>query len=259
MGVAHHRKDRRSVLQRRQARHGRERAGRRDHGRQHALRDAEQLEQLGMPAAGLDVEQLRARGIARLDHVVAAQTAQQPRVHRAQAQLAVSAARAVGIVRVEQPGGFRRREHRIDGEAAQRADAVAGALPAQARAVRRRSLVLPAQQGADSIPAAALPEHERLALRAQADGGDGCGVVPGKAIRHGRPHAVPDLSRRLLDPGGLRVRLADGGRGARDDLPVGIDEYRLRGARALIDREQHRITRLGGPGPRVRRGRCRPR
>ena len=215
--VAHHREHGDPVPKGREPADRRERARRRDDGRQHALRDPEELEQLGVPPAGAEVEQLRAGGVADLDHVVAAQAAEQPRVDGAQAELPAPAAGAVGVVGVEQPGGLRRREHRVDGQAAERAHALAGAFGAEPRAVGRRPLVLPAQQRADGVTARALPEHERLALRAQAHGGDGRAVLPVQAEGDGGADAVPDLGRRLLDPAGLRVGLPDGRRAASDD------------------------------------------
>ena len=48
-------------------------------------RHAEQVEQLGGPLAGLDIHQLRARGIADLYLVLARQPVHDPGVHGAQA------------------------------------------------------------------------------------------------------------------------------------------------------------------------------
>ena len=114
------------------------------------------------------------------------------------------------------------------------------ALVAEPVAVGGRALVLPAQQRADAARRRALPQHERLALRAQADGGDAVGVLARQALRDGGLDAVPDLRPPTARPSRAAGARARAGAAARDDRAAAVDEQRLRRARALVDGEQHR-------------------
>jgi hypothetical protein len=199
-------------------------AGAGDDAREHLARDPEPLEQRRRPVEGADVEQLGPRGVAGLDDVLAAEAGQQERVDGPQAH-------ALAAVGVEEPAGLRGAEHGVEREAADRADLVR--VLAQRAGVR--ALVLPAEHGAERLARSAVPQQQRLALRAQADGGDRPAVA--EALRHGGLHAGPDLLGVLLDPARPRRREADRRGAAGDDLAGGVHEHRLGGARALVDRQ----------------------
>ena len=166
-----------------------------------------------------------------------------------------SAAGAVGIVRVEQPGRLRRREHGIDGEPAQRTRSPAPSRRSRAQCgAVRRSCQLSSGPTACPMRRSHSTSDSRCVLRpTAATAAASCGPGSRPRPRARCPRSPPPTARPSLVGGATGRR----GRGASDDLPVGIDEHRFRGACALIDREQHRITR-SGPGPRVQRGRCRP-
>ena len=204
----------------------------------------EELQQPGVPGAGAQVEQLRAGRVARLDEVLAADPPQQPRVDGAQAQLARAAPRPVGVVGVQQRRGLGRGEHRVQRQTREVTHPVGVARVAQPCAQRGPPGVLPAEQGADGLARGAVPEQHRLALGAQADGGDLVhlgGVEPGEREADRVLNGAPDLEGVLLGP-------ARSGEGLRDrhgrlgpHLAGQVDDDGLGGARPLVHR-QHELA-----------------
>ena len=152
-----------------------------------------------------------------------------------------SAARPVGVVRVEQRGRLGRGEHGVQRQPGQVADPVGVALVAQPGAQRRPAGVLPAEQRTDGLAGSAVPQQHRLALRAQPGGDDTVDLGAGEREPDGLLDRAPDLEGVLLRPAGPREGLGDG-HGRLGLHPAGeVDEDGLGGTRPLVDR-QHELA-----------------
>ena len=114
--------------------------------------------------------------------------------------------RAVGVVMVEQPARLQRGEHRVERQPADGGDELGRTRVAQASHSTAVRWSCQLSIGPSGTARRALPEHERLALGAEADGDDRVGILVRQARRDGGLDAGPDLLRRLLDPARLRVR-----------------------------------------------------
>ena len=141
------------------------------------------------------------------------------------------------------------------GQAAERAHALAGAVAAEPGAVRRRPLVLPAQQRSDRRgrrPRSHSTSDSRCVLSPTA-----ATAAPSCPSRH-RATAVRTLSQISVadcsTQPGCGCAWPTGADPRATICPVGVDEQRLRGARALVDREQHRLTRCARRPRPARRG-----
>ena len=183
-----------------QAARGREGPGGGHHAWQSLGGNPKPVEQPRVPGPASQVQQLRTRRVAGLDDVLTGQAPEQPGIDRAQAQLAGPAAATVGVVGVEQPGGLRRGEHRVQREAADLADALTVAGGADLIAQVGAPAVLPAEQGSDRTTGRPLPQQRRLALGTQPHREDAGGVVAAQAGRDGTPYGCPDLLGVLLGP-----------------------------------------------------------
>ena len=255
MGVRQHRQHGGAVGQRGQVAGARERAGRGHDLGQGRGRDAEDLEEAAVPGAGVDVEELGARGVADLDERRATEVGQQPGVDRADAQLAGPGAGAVGVVLVEQPAGLERGEHRVEREPGAGQDVVALARVLELVGAAGGALVLPAQGRTQRAQGGALPEHDRLALDAEAHPDDARAGHLRQARGDGLLHAGPQRVGVLLDPARAGVRLRDRHRGLGHDRAGAVDQHRLGRAGALVDRQEEVSGRHDPPRP-WRRRRC---
>ncbi len=200
-----------------------------------------------VPVAAPDIEQQRAAGVRRVGdvHAAAGHLEDQPRIDRAERELAARGARTrIGRV-IEQPLELRAGEVGVDHEARLRGDERLVARRAQFIAKACRAPVLPHDRVGDRPARGTFPYERRLALVRDADGGD---VARGNArLRQRLVHDArlrrPDFGRVVLDPAGLRKdlpklllrRAANGTRFVEDD------GARTRGA--LIQRENARHAR----------------
>ncbi len=99
--------------------------------------------------------------------------------------------------------------------------------------------ILPDDRVVDGLAGLAIPEHGRLALVGDADGGDvalgevgvGEGFCDDAALRG------PDFFGAMLDPARLRKYLGEGFLRYGDDFPGGIDHQRAGACCALIERK----------------------
>ena len=142
--------------------------------RQQARRDLEQPQQVVVPFQRVDVEQHRARRVADIGHVLraAGQLPDQPRVDRAERELAGFGARPRAGHVVEQPSDLARREIGVDEESGLALDRVAGALRFQPLAEVSGAAILPDDGVVNGFAGLAIPDHGRLALVRDADGRD---------------------------------------------------------------------------------------
>ena len=214
------------------------------HLRQHAARHAQRAQQLVIPLERVDVEQQRARRVAGVGDVQAAvgELPEQPRVDRAERELAGLGARARAVDVVENPGELRAREVRVEHQTGALAEQRLGALRSQAIADVRRAPILPDDGVGDGLAGLAIPHDRGLALVGDADRGD-VARTHARAGQHLHGDAGlrrPDLQRVVLDPAWLRKDLSE--LALRDSLDpaVPIEQDSPRARRALIQREDVR-------------------
>jgi hypothetical protein len=101
-----------------------------------------------------------------------------------------------------------------------------------------RARVLPHDRVVQGAPGAALPQHGRLALVGDAEGGDLLGRdarVSECCVDH-LARSLPDLRGVVLDPPGPRVDLRVLAPGHRDDLARAVEHDQPRARRALVER-----------------------
>jgi hypothetical protein len=221
-------------------------AARRPHLRHHRRRDVEEPQQLGIPHAGMDVEQQRARRVRRVGDVrlPGGELPDEPAVDRSEREIAGRGPRARAAHVVEDPRDLGRREIRVEHEARLGAHLGLGALVLQARADVGGSPVLPHDGAMDRLPGAAVPHDRRLALVRDADGGERGRFHLGfpQRLPRDRERDAPDLLGVVLHPAGLRVVLLELRVAAPGDPPAPVEDEHRRARRALVDR--HHVRRL---------------
>ena len=145
--------------------------------RQHARGDVEQLKQFGIPAQVVDIIEHRAAGVGLVGDVDVAvgQLPDEPGVDRAEEQLAFLRPLARAGHVVEQPLDLRTGKIRIRHEPRLGADLVAPARFDDAVDDVGGAAALPDDGVGDRLAGLLVPDHGRLALVGDADGGNVCG------------------------------------------------------------------------------------
>jgi hypothetical protein len=203
--------------------------------RQRARVHAEQVAQLGVPAALADVEQHRARCVREVGGVLARELEDEPRVDRAEGGVARHIALA------DQPFDLRAGEVGVEHEPGALADERRVAGVAELVAAARGAAVLPDDRAVERLAGVAVPGHDGLALVRDADPGERAAVDAGGVERLLRDRArdVPDLGRVVLDPAGSREVLLELAIRATDRTPALVEHDARRAGGALVDREDH--------------------
>ena len=181
-------------------------AGASDLGQQ-AARDAEEAQQLVVPLAGVDVEQQRPGGVARVGEVEASagEVPDEPGVHGAEGQLARLRARPRPRHVVEDPRHLGAREVGIEHQAGPLTHHGLRAFRPEPVADIGGAPVLPDDRVHDGLPRLAVPHDGGLALVRDADGRHVARAQRGRG-QHIDRHADlrrPDLLRVVLHPAGL--------------------------------------------------------
>ena len=178
------------------------------HGtRQHTARYIENFQYLIVPVQRVDVEHHRPAGVGVVGHVdlAAGQLPDEPRLHRAEQQVAALGTRTHAGHVVQDPLELCGREVGVDDQPGLLPDQVGQAAGLQLVAVLACAAALPDNGVVDRLAGVTVPDDGRLALVRDADGGD---VLRRRAdLVHGRQrHAElgrPDLVGVMLDPAGL--------------------------------------------------------
>ena len=169
-----------------------------------------QIEQLGIPLPGADIEQQRARRVGGVGQVrlAAGELPEQVRIDGAEGELAGFRSRACAIDMIEDPGDFRCREIGIEQPGAL-VDHPLVPRARQRRAGVMRAAVTPHDRIVDRLAGRAVPQDGGLALVGDADRRDILGGDVGARHRgaRGRDRRGPDALRIVLDPAGLRIDL----------------------------------------------------
>src|SRR3954468_7082496 len=197
----------------------------------------------------MDVEEHRARSVARIGHVRAAtgQVVNEPRINRAEGELAsfCFGFRAFHIFQnpLQLGGG----EIGVDHQASLLADSVGETPLLQAIASRRGAPILPDNRIVDGPTTLLVPNECRLTLVGDADGADiragGAGLMNG--LRGYTRLRGPDFVRVVFHPSRLRENLAKFLLGARDDRARVIKENGAGTGGSLVESENilHSIRR----------------
>ena len=215
--------------------------GARQHARQRPLGNPEQLQQLGVPAPGVNVVQHRARGVGAVGHVLPRELEGKPRVDGAEHGAAGEHALAQAVDVFEQPLDLGGAEVRVEHQP--------GALPNQLLVARRAQLiaagggaaVLPHDRAVQGLAARWIPHAHRLALVGHAHreqlalGHAGIGErLPGHGLRQ-----APELIRVVLHPARPGKVLGELAVGAADRLGTLVEHQAGRARGSLVDGEDH--------------------
>ena len=178
------------------------------HGtRQHTARYIENFQYLVVPVQCVDVEHHRPAGVGVVGYVdlAAGQLPDEPRLHRAEQQVAALGTRTHAGHVVQDPLELCGREVSVDDQPGLLRDQVGQAAGLQLVAVLACAAALPDNGVVDRLAGVTVPDDGRLALVRDTDGGD---VLRRRAdLVHSRQrHAElgrPDLVGVMLDPAGL--------------------------------------------------------
>src|SRR2546430_3499777 len=209
--------------------------------RQHGARDPEELQHLVVPVPRLEVQAERSRGVARVRgvHAATGELPEEPRVHRAECQLAALGSGARARDRIEEPADLGAGEVGVEDEPGAFLHKRLDPLGAQAVTDRRRPSALPDDRAVDGRSRCTIPEDGRLALVGDPDRRH-LGATDARLRERGPRRALdrrPDLLGIVLDPARLREILRQLGVAAGEDAAVGIDDQRRRASRALVEGE----------------------
>ena len=204
---------------------------------QHGARDGEKLEQRVIPGEVAQIEQQGARGIGDVGgvHAPAGELVDQPAVDGAEREFAVLRAGARAGNMIEQPLRLGGGEVRIEQKTRAPRHLRLVSFGFQRATALCRAAILPDDGIVKRLARAAIPEHGRLALIGDADGGD----VRRRHAFDGHAAAVerglPDFFRIVLHPAIVGIDLAqfDGVRG--DARARTVEENGPRRRRALVD------------------------
>ena len=211
---------------------------RRLHRGHHRSRNVEQLQQLLVPLQGVDVEKHRARRIAHVRHMhlAARQPPDQPRIDRAEHQLALLGPFARSGDVVQNPFYLRRAEIGVDYQSRFFADEFGFAVGFQPVAVLRGPAVLPDDGVVDRLFGLRIPYDRGFALVGDAYARDvqsvdvDCGDRFGDDRRLRRPYLV----RIVLDPSRFGKQLGEFALRDRPNQPFAVEYDRTGAARSLI-------------------------
>ncbi len=155
---------------------------------------------------------------------------------------------------VEQPGQFGRRKIGVGQQAGHLGDRLLVPGLAQGGAFRRGAAVLPDDGVMDRLARGAIPDHHRLALVGDADGGHlrSLNPCPRQNSATGAQHARPQIFGVMLDPAGSGIDLAELFLCGSDQLKLGVEQKGTRRGGALVDRQD-----IAGHGFRSRSPSCR--
>jgi hypothetical protein len=189
----------------------------------------------------VDIIKQRARGIARIGHVLLAvgELPDQPRVDRAEGEFPGlgQAARAGHVI--EHPFDLRGGKIGVEAQARLPADHRFTSARAQAVAAAGGVAILPDDRGMDGFAGTAVPDHGGFALVGDADGGD----IPRTDFRAGKRFdrdghlRGPDFLRIVLDPARLREELPDFLLRDGADAALVVEDQRAHARRTRVEGE----------------------
>ena len=208
---------------------------------EHLERDFEQVADVGIPGAEVDVVEQGAGGVGGVGDVAGAagELPDQVAVDGAEEELAAAGALAGAVVGVEEPGELGAGEVGVEEEAGALGDERFVAGGAELGAHGAGAAVLPDDGAGERAAGLALPDQRRLALVGDADrgdvGGGDAGALDGAAAGGG--DGGPDVVGVVLDPARVGEVLRELLLGAGDRLhPLVEDDRPARGG-ALVDGE----------------------
>src|SRR5664280_2490061 len=212
-------------------------------------RNVEEREELVVPCPGVDVVKQRPACIRGVGHVHGPirELPDEPRVDRAEGELAPLRANTRPRQVVEQPLQLRAGKIGVEDEAGLRGERRLVAGRAERVAHRRGSSVLPDDRVRERTPRRALPEERRLALVRDADGRDVAARdarLRERLVHHARLRR-PDFRRIVLDPAGLGIDLPELLPGHAAHGAAVVEDERARTGRTLIEGEDERHGRHG--------------
>ncbi len=212
--------------------------------RQHRARHVEKCQQLVVPVADMDVVEHGARGVGGVGrvHRPAGEPPQEKAVDGSEGERAGLGGGACAGHVVEQPGELGCREIGVADEPGLGLDHRLAPVAHQRAAGLGGSAVLPDDRVRDRRARRTVPQHGRLALIGDADGGEvAClDLCRGERALRGRERRFPDLVRVVLDPAVGREVLRELDLMNARDGAARIEHDGARTRRALVDGEDVR-------------------
>jgi hypothetical protein len=210
---------------------------------QHRTRDAQAFEQFLVPALRVDVEQHRARGVARVGAVSRAptQAPQQETVDGAERELTGRGPRAHTGHVVEYPRELGRGKIRICQQPGASRDQWLQSVMAQLLAGIGGAPVLPDDGRGHRLAAATIPHQRGFTLVRDADA-ERCMTPLFESVDHlaqADEGALPDVFGVVLDPAITRKMLGEFALRECDGIACQIERDTARTGGALVEREQY--------------------
>jgi hypothetical protein len=209
------------------------------HLREQLTRDAQQAQQLLVPALRTDVVEQRPRGVGDIGrvHASARQPPEEERVDRSEGELTALGSGAGTRHVIEDPRDLGGGEVGVEQETRPRPYELFGPRGLEARTFLGRAPVLPDDGAVDRCSARTLPDDDRLALIGDTER---ChpGCASGAAtedLLHRCLRVAPDLLRIVLDPARIAVVLRQCAPRDRHRTSRGIEDDGARRGGALID------------------------
>src|SRR5439155_6159317 len=202
---------------------------------------AQEAQQLLVPVVRMDVEKQRARRVGDVGYVgaVAGELPGEPRVDRAERELAALGSRACARHLVKQPGDLGAAEIGVDYQAGALANEALRTDIPQFLAKRGGAAVLPHDGVVDRLAVLPVPHDGGLALNRDADRHEVFGRDIAFSQRLARYVALrgDDLARVVLDPAGLWKDLAEPALADCDRAAVLVEDDGARAGGALVECE----------------------
>jgi hypothetical protein len=219
--------------------------------RQDIQGNIQQLAHFRRPFLAADVEDQGARGVGRVGGVdaPAGQLPDHPAVDGPRQQLAGLGRRPGARHMVQQPGDLGAGEVGIEQQSGDLGHPPLVAALAQPLAGVGRTPVLPDHGLVDRLAARLVPDHHRLALVGDADGGHLLHAPAGfldRLAQHGDTGLV-DLLGVMLDPAVVRIGLRQRSPRLGQRLALGVEQDGAGAGGALVEREQQRFGHAGSP------------
>ena len=211
------------------------------HARQHGAGNIERIEQGVVPVEAVNVEYHRACGVGRIRDVdlAARQLPHEPRIHRAEQNLAARGLFACALDMIEQPLDLGAGEIRIGHEPGRAADVLGKPVLDQPVHNIGGAAALPHDGVVDGPSGGFIPQNGGFTLIGDADArhlGRG-NVRRGEHLQHGGVLRGPYLHRVLLDPAFMRVVLGQLVLTDGENVLFAVKKDRSRARCALIERQ----------------------
>ena len=204
---------------------------------QHAHGNAQHAAQLRVPLQRVDIEQHGAAGVGIIRHVGASQPPDEPRLHRAEQQLALLRPLSCAGHVVQYPADLGGGEIGVDQQSGGGLYPLAESPALQLLAQLRRAAALPHDGVVHRLAGSLVPDDGGFPLVGDADTGDGANGQSGNGVRRRLGLGTPDLHGVVLHPTGAGIVLGKRVLTPAHDIPLSVEYDGAGAGGALIQRK----------------------